>query len=136
MKLSVYYEGQFWVGVVEEEHEGKLKAGRYVFGAEPNDAEILDFIEKRILDLTSGLSQEIQTKHSDERRVNPKRLARRVAAEMKSNGVSSQAQEALKLEYDKRKKEKKTLSRLQKEEMKERKREIKSQQAKDKHRGK
>jgi hypothetical protein len=135
MKLTVYYDGQFWVGVVEEVHEGKLKAGRYVFGSEPNDTEILEFIQKQILDLTNRLSKEVNVKTPTERRVNPKRLARQVANEMKRKGISSHAQEALKLEYEKRKKEKQTFSRQQREEMKERKREIKLQKAKKKHRG-
>ena len=135
MKLTVYYDGHFWIGVVEEVHEGKLRAGRYVFGSEPNDSEILEFIQKQIVDLTNRLSQEINRKTPNERRVNPKRLARRVADELKNKGISSHAQEALKLEYEKRKKEKQTFSRQQREEMKERKREIKRQKAKDKHRG-
>jgi hypothetical protein len=135
MKLTVYYDGQFWVGVVEEVHEEKLKAGRYVFGSEPNDTEILEFIQKQILDLTNRLSKEVNVKTPTERRVNPKRLARQVANEMKRKGISSHAQEALKLEYEKRKKEKQTFSRQQREEMKERKREIKLQKAKKKHRG-
>ncbi|WP_232698838.1 YjdF family protein [Brevibacillus daliensis] len=135
MKLTVYYDGQFWVGVVEEVHEGKLRAGRYVFGSEPNDSEILEFIQRQIVDLTNRLSQEINRKTPNERRVNPKRLARRVADELKNKGISSHAEETLKLEYEKRKKEKQTFSRQQREEMKERKREIKRQKAKDKHRG-
>ncbi len=39
MKLTVYHDGQFWVGVVEEVVNGKLKAGRYLFGSEPKDQE-------------------------------------------------------------------------------------------------
>jgi len=35
MKLTIYHDGQFWVGVVEVERDGKLKAWRRVFGSEP-----------------------------------------------------------------------------------------------------
>jgi hypothetical protein len=135
MKLTLYYDGQFWVGVVETNNHGKIKAGRYVFGSEPKDDEVLEFIHTKLLDLTNSLSQEVDTKTPTGRKVNPKRLLRQVAHEMKNKGISSYAQEALKLEYEKRKKEKQTLSRQQKEEMKVRKREIKRQKAKDKHRG-
>lgn len=135
MKLTVFFDGQFWVGVVEEVQAGRLKAVKHVFGPEPKDPEILDFIQTQLLDLTSRMSQEIATKAPHERRVNPKRLARQVANEIKGKGISSHAQEALKLEYEKKKKEKQTLSKQQKEEMQERKREIKRNKAKEKHRG-
>lgn len=34
MKLTVFFDGQFWIGVVEEVYVGKLKAGKYPFGSE------------------------------------------------------------------------------------------------------
>jgi Protein of unknown function (DUF2992) len=66
----------------------------------------------------------------------PKRLARQVAKEMRVKGISTFAQAAFKLEYEKRKKEKQGYTRQQKEEMKERQREIRIKKAKAKHRGK
>ncbi|KKO52228.1 YjdF family protein [Paenibacillus sp. DMB20] len=135
MKLTVYHDGQFWVGIVEEVYEGKLKAGRFLFGSEPNDSEIIEFITSQIFDMTSRMSQEVKIKTPYKPKINPKRLARQVSAEMKNKGISSHAQEAIKLDYEKRKKEKQTFTRQQREEMKERKREIKHQKAKDKHRG-
>ncbi|TQR31534.1 YjdF family protein [Brevibacillus brevis] len=136
MKLTVYYDGQFWVGVVEENVDGRLKAGRYLFGSEPKDIEILEFIQKNIHEVTNKLSQEVDIHTSCDRRVNPKRLARQVARELSMRGISSYAQEALKLEHEKRKKEKKVYTRQQRDEMKERKRELRLQKAKAKHRGK
>ncbi|UNK19423.1 YjdF family protein [Paenibacillus sp. N3/727] len=136
MKLTVYFDGQFWVGVVEENDNGKLKAGRYIFGPEPKDDEILAFIHKDLCELISKLSQDVDITTTSDRRVNPKRLARQVAHELSMKGISSYAQEALKLEYEKRKKEKQVYTRQQRDEMKERKRELRVQKAKAKHRGK
>lgn len=137
MKLTVYHDGQFWVGVVEEYGKGKVMAGRYVFGAEPNDQEILAFVLQQIDAVTSRLSQAVeQGRAAGERRVNPKRLSRQVAREMERKGVSSYAQEAIQREYEQRKKERQTSTRQQKEMHKERLREIKRQKAKAKHRGK
>lgn len=76
MKLTVYHDGQFWVGVVEEINNRKLKAGRFIFGSEPKDNEILEFIHRNIYEVTNHLSQEVEIKTSNVRRVNPKRLAR------------------------------------------------------------
>lgn len=41
MILTVYYDGQFWVGVIEIQENGRLKAYHYVFGTEPSDTELL-----------------------------------------------------------------------------------------------
>ncbi|ASJ57200.1 hypothetical protein BP422_29060 [Brevibacillus formosus] len=136
MKLTVYYDGQFWVGVVEVNDNGKLKAGRFIFGSEPKDNEILEFIQKNIYEVTNKLSQQVDINFSSDRRVNPKRLARQAAHELRMRGISSYAQEALKLEHEKRKKEKEVYTRQQRDEMKERKRELRLQKAKAKHRGK
>ena len=43
-KLTIYFEEPFWVGVFEELDGNKLSVCRMVFGAEPTDAEIYDFI--------------------------------------------------------------------------------------------
>ncbi|MFD1177631.1 YjdF family protein [Paenibacillus puldeungensis] len=135
MKLTVYHDGQFWVGVIEDQDKGKLKAARYVFGKEPQDEEILQFIGKEMGNLLSGLSQEIAVKFSETKRVSPKRLARQAAQEVKQKGASTYAQEALKLEYEQCKLERQTYSKQQREAAKERLRELKVQKAKAKHRG-
>jgi hypothetical protein len=135
MKLTVYHDGQYWVGVVEVVEDGKLKAGRFLFGAEPNDSEILYFVNHFILKITDGLCQGVTAGTHNRVKVNPKRLARQVSREVQRNGISTRAQEAVKLEYEIRKKEKHVLSRQHREAEKERKREIARRKAKDKHRG-
>lgn len=42
--FTVYFEGPFWVGILESEDEGILVVARHVFGAEPGNAELLDFM--------------------------------------------------------------------------------------------
>jgi hypothetical protein len=135
VKLTVFYDGQFWVGVVEEIVNGKLRAGRYLFGSEPKDQEVFAFVNTKLLDFMNGLSEQLSVENRQPRKMNPKRLARQVAREMKVNGVSTFAQAALQLEYEKRKKEKQLLRRARREELEEYKREIKRIKAKEKHRG-
>ncbi|MFD0870447.1 MULTISPECIES: YjdF family protein [Paenibacillus] len=136
MKMTVYHDGQFWVGIIELHDGGKLKAGRYVFGAEPKDQEILDFVNSHLLSFCRNLSQEVSAGHRERRRINPKRIARLAAREMNKPGAASAAHQAIQLEYEKRKKEKKVFTREQREKLKEHKREIARQKAKAKHRGK
>ncbi|WP_127490287.1 YjdF family protein [Paenibacillus ehimensis] len=136
MKLTVYFEGEFWVGVTEHEADGKVKASRYVFGSEPYDAEVMEFVQFRMLPLLAQTSVGVSVDTVARRgRVNPKRLAREAAREMERKGVRSAAQEALRLELEHRKKTRKIVSREQREAEKERKREIAIQKAKAKHRG-
>lgn len=42
--LTVYHDGQFWVGLAEHVEGGRHGAARIVFGAEPSDEEILRFV--------------------------------------------------------------------------------------------
>ena len=42
--LTVFHDGQFWVGLAERVEGGRYGAARIVFGAEPSDEEILRFV--------------------------------------------------------------------------------------------
>ncbi|WP_019534622.1 YjdF family protein [Paenibacillus ginsengihumi] len=135
MKLSVYFEGEFWVGVVEDVTDGKLRAARHVFGAEPKDAEVLEFVLSGMLPLLSRVSQGVAAAEAKRKRINPKRLARLAEAEIRRPGASELAKAALMLELQHRGAHRRILTREQKEADKERKREIARQKAKAKHRG-
>ena len=45
--LTVYHDGQFWVGLAEHVEGGRYGVARIVFGAEPSDEEILHFVAGR-----------------------------------------------------------------------------------------
>ena len=68
--------------------------------------------------------------------VNPKRLARHVAKEMRLKGISTYSQEVIKENLKSRKVDRYNQSKLQREELAEKKREIATLKAKAKHRGK
>ncbi|MGC4378651.1 YjdF family protein [Fictibacillus sp. Mic-4] len=137
MKLTVMHDGQFWVGIIEKINGSNLKVYRYVFGPEPSDPEVLSFVNYQLLPLIEQSNQKgISVTTKEETKRNPKRAQREAAKELKKKGVTSQAQEAMRIQIEQAKKERKTLSRLQKEALNERKREIKRQKAKAKHRGK
>lgn len=48
-KLTVFFEEPFWVGVFEKICAGKLSAAKVVFGAEPKDGEVYEFILKKYM---------------------------------------------------------------------------------------
>jgi hypothetical protein len=136
MKLTVYYDDQFWVGVVEEIVDSKLKVARHVFGSEPHDIDVLWFVNNVMLNLLSSSKPLACDARPKIKSSNPKRLARQVAKEMQSKGISTYSQEAIKENLKSRKVERHIQSKLQREELAEKKREIATLKAKAKHRGK
>jgi hypothetical protein len=135
MKLTILFNGQFWEGVVESNQDGCLKAGRHVFGSEPKDAEVLDFVNHLASKLLEGATTSVEVSLVEDKKVNPKRRSREAAKEMAVRGISTKAQEALQLEQDLHKKEKKVQSKAEKEAEKEQKRLLARQKAKERHRG-
>lgn len=41
---TIYFDGQFWCALIEQCRNGKNFAGRYVFGAEPTNPQILNWM--------------------------------------------------------------------------------------------
>ena len=41
---TIYFDGQFWCALIEQCRKGKNFAGRYVFGAEPTNPQILNWM--------------------------------------------------------------------------------------------
>ncbi|AKG36631.1 YjdF family protein [Paenibacillus durus] len=135
MKLTVFFEDPFWVGIVEIEENGVVKAGRYVFGAEPTPQEIWEFVLYRLQEVTDGLSCGVAVPKPALRVSNPKRRAREAARESRGRGSGTLSQEAVRLELTKRKLDSSRMNKARKEELVESKREIARKKAKDKHRG-
>ncbi|AET69509.1 Protein of unknown function (DUF2992) [Desulfosporosinus orientis DSM 765] len=136
MKLTIYFDDQFWVGVIEEAADSKLKAVRHIFGPEPHDSEVLWFVNHSMVDLflaAKPLKCSVLPKH---KAANPKRLARQVAKEMHNKGISTFSQEAIKEDLKSRKQERQVLSKSQREELAKKKRLLGTLKAKAKHRGK
>jgi hypothetical protein len=137
MSLTIYHDGQFWVGIIEVVEDGKLRAFRYVFGTEPKDTEILDFIYYKLLNIINqSVHSGIDVEGKLDKKINPKRLQRQVAKQINKVGVSTKAQEAMKQEYEEKKKSKKKRAKQYREELKDQKYLMKKQKAKAKHKGK
>lgn len=134
MKLSIFHDGQFFIGLIEYKDGSKSKFAKYTFGTEPDDGEVFVFIEKYLLKLLENTKTSVRTKMKKER-VNPKRLQRQVAKEQKATKDLTKAQLALKEEQELKKKQSKKRNKAKKDAFKERKRKIKKYKAKEKHKG-
>ena len=106
IKLTVFFEDPFWVGVFERSAEGKYETARVVFGSEPRDHEVLELVLLKLMKLR--FSRPIAAEAPPpEKKINPKRLMREAHREVEAKGIGTKAQQALKQEYEMLKKERK-----------------------------
>ncbi len=108
-RLTVYFENPFWVGVFERIISGKIETCKVVFGAEPKDFEVYNFILKNYYNLRFSKPILVETKV--EKRINPKRLQREIRKATQEKGISTKAQLAIKFEQESRKVERKKASK-------------------------
>lgn len=132
-KLIVYFEDPFWVGVFERVWNGSLTVCKVTFGPEPKDYEIQEFILKKYDRLK--FSPIIDSGKIGKNHVNPKRLQRDVKKLLLKTGIGTKSQQALKLQQEERKTERKVTSRQQRLEKEQRLFELKQQKRKQKHKG-
>ena len=131
-KLTVYFEEPFWVGVFERIEDGKLSVAKVTFGAEPKDYEVQEYIRKYYSSLK--FSPAVDTVVEDVKR-NPKRMQREAKKQMQETGIGTKSQQALKLQQEQNKQERKVRSREKKEADELRMFELKQQKKREKHKG-
>ena len=107
-QFTLYFDGRFWVGVLEhhERHRGgdvvgqviTVRAARHVFGGEPSDVELYDFLLARgdeLIDRAAAsppVPASRSAGSSSTPRPNPKRAARQAAKEAARARLSTAAQ--------------------------------------------
>ena len=131
-RTTVMFEDPFWIVVFERYESGKLSVAKVTFGAEPKDSEVYEFILNHYYDLQFSPAVAAAVK---ERKRNPKKMQREIRKTLGNTGIGTKSQQALKLQHEQNKKERKVKSREQKQAEAERKFELKQQKKKEKHRG-
>lgn len=131
-KLTVFFEEPFWVGAFECVSDGKLSVCKVTFGAEPKDYEVYDFILKNYYRLRFSPSVATDVKEAGR---NSKRVQREVRKQVQNVGIGTKSQQALKLQQEQLKTERRIVSRGHREAEKQRQLELKQQKRKEKHRG-
>ncbi|HDF5575981.1 TPA: YjdF family protein [Clostridioides difficile] len=132
-KLTVLFEEPFWVGIFERQDGKKYEACRVVFGAELKEVEVYEFILERFFSLDFG-SIKLE-KNVTKDKIGYKRMQRKVKKEQEKETIGTKAQNALKLQYEERKQDRKNLAKNRKEEEKERLFNLKQEKRKAKHKG-
>ena len=130
--LTVYFEEPFWVGVFERIENGKLSAAKVTFGSEPKDFEVYEFILKHFFDLQFSPAVATVVKKMKK---NPKRMQQDIRKSLAKTGIGTKSQQALKLQHEQNKLERRVKSRELELEEAERRFELKQQKKKEKHKG-
>ncbi len=130
--LTLYHDGQFWVGIAEHVENGKLCVARIVFGAEPSDEEIFEFVVNRWERLSF-----YGNKEPDKPKVakNPKRRMREAAKALSKPAMSTKAQQALSEQRESMKEQSAHRHSIKKQEKKQKRFELREAKRKEKHRG-
>ena len=118
--------------IFERIEDGKLSAAKVTFGAEPKDYEVQEYIQKYYFRLPFSPAVETVVK---ETKRNPKRMQRDAKRQMQETGIGTKSQQALKLQQEQNKQERKLRSREKKEADDLRMFALKQQKKKEKHRG-
>ena len=132
-RLKILFENPFWIGLFERIDGDKYEVCKITFGAEPKDYEVYDFLLKNWHKLK--FSPPVKTEKIEERKINPKRMQREINSQLENKGIGTKARQALKLQHEQGKLERKVKSREQKEAEKERQFALRQEKKKAKHRG-
>lgn len=135
IKLIVLFEDPFWVGLFERVNDDGYFVARTVFGAEPTNIELHQFLLKNFdaLKFSKPFNEEVESRQL--KQVNPKRRQREAQKELSSKSTVTKAHEAIKLMQEQVKTEKKHNKKLRREEEKMMKFKIKQRKKKEKKQG-
>jgi len=132
-KFTVFFDDPFWVGVYERIDGDNLEVARVVFGPEPKDYEVYEFMLKKFY--TLRFSPPVDVEKTIVKKINPKRVQRQINRQLSQKGIGSKAQQALKLQQEEGKKERRQTTKEMRQAEEKRMFDLKQQQKKEKHKG-
>jgi hypothetical protein len=103
--MTVFFDDPYWVGVLELPQDGRLHAVRHVFGGEPTDAELYQYLVVHGVALLRRAERAAPVPDDQPAAVrvgNPKRLARQAARAAQPARPSTAAQEAVRHDLEQR----------------------------------
>jgi hypothetical protein len=135
MQLTILFQDPYWVGILESIRDEHLYVVRYIFGSEPSDAEVYEMIQHHWRELMGRMTVGLPIEMPAERPTNPKRRQREIRQAIAAHGLSTKAQEAMRLQIEMGKQMRKDDQRADREALKAYKRDRAVEKAKAKHRG-
>ncbi len=131
--FTVFFEAPFWKGIYEREEQNKIFVAIVVFGAEPKDIEVMQFLNTHFQSLR--FTKLLETQQKTKVIQNYKRLQRNIKKQTTQKGISTKSQQALQQQRELFKTERKQKSNIQKKLLQKQQFEIKQQKKKQKKKG-
>lgn len=136
IKATIFFEKKFWVGTFERTDKEGFAMARHIFGGEPTDPEIYDFVLNHYQELKFGAPKEFIL---EIKRMNPKRVQKEVRREMErvkeTSRPSTFAQDYMREELEKKKLQKMRRNSAEKQARKENQFALKQKKKKEKQKG-
>ena len=136
IKATIFFDKRYWVGTFERTDKDGYAIARHIFGGEPSDPEVYEFVLTYYQELKFGEPKEFTL---EIKRMNPKRVQREVRREMerikKTTKPSTFAQDYMREELEKKKLHKKQQSSAEKQARKDEQFAIRQRKKKEKQRG-
>ena len=133
LTLTIYFDGQFYVGIFEKTDGNKLSVCKYVFGAEPKDYDVYELILNRYYRLKFSPTVEIERKPVE--RKNPKARQRKIKNSIVGVWLGTKSQQAIKRQIEERKIERKAKSKAYREQDSQIKFALRQEKKKEKRKG-
>lgn len=136
IKATIFFDKRYWVGTFERTDKEGYAVARHIFGAEPADPEVYEFVLNHYQELKFGEPKEFTL---EIKRMNPKRVQKEVRREIErmkeTTKPSTFSQDYMREELEKKKLQKKHQSSAEKQAQKEEQFALKQEKKKEKHRG-
>jgi hypothetical protein len=131
--FDVFFENPFWVGMITIEDNDKIYAAKWIFGSEPNESEIYNFVlnDYNKLNFIESLNQN----NRQEYKKNLKRIQREIRKQQEYGRNLKKSYDIIKKQYENNKLEKKKNKTKKKYEELQKKFNLKQEKKKQKHRG-
>lgn len=136
IKATIFFDKRYWVGTFERTDKAGYAVAQHIFGAEPTNPEVYEFVLNHYQELKFGKPKEFTL---EIKRINPKRVQKEVRREMErmkeTTKPSTFAQDYMREELEKKKLQKVHQSSAEKQAHKEGQFALKQQKKKEKQRG-
>ncbi|MFA6860160.1 MAG: YjdF family protein [Clostridia bacterium] len=100
ISLTIFFDGQFWGALFEIFSKKQMVVCKYVFGAEPSDAEVFEFIKSNWKNLSFCLAVKNFQKN---KKINPKRMKKIINLALNQKGISKKSFQVIKLQQEQKK---------------------------------
>ena len=132
IQLTVFFENPFWIGIFEKREYNQLSVSKIVFGSEPKDYEVYEWVLISYCKLK--FSPAVVTAVTEARK-KPKRKLRDVKKQMEKQSIGTKSQLAMKLQLEQVKTERKKMKIRNKKIEKQCQFDLKQKKRKAKHKG-